>query len=302
MQMTRRDWLLMTVLSILWGGAFFFAAIAVKEIPPLTLVFFRVLLAAIILFIVLRATHVPLPRSAPIYGAFLVMGLLNNVVPFSLLFWAQTSISSGLASILNATTPIFSIIIAHFVLADERMSSAKVFGILLGVAGVAVLVGSNIAGGFEASTLGLIACLGAAMSYGIASVFGRRFKQMGVGVTTIAFGQLAGSSTIMLPIVFLVDQPWTLAPPSTPAILSVLLLATLSTALAYLIFFRLMASAGAVNVVLVTLLIPVSAIILGAAFLGERLEGQHFAGMALIAVGLIAIDGRLFRRHPSRKP
>jgi len=301
MTMTARHWILLITLSVLWGGAFFFAAIAVEQLPPLTVVLSRVSIAALVLWIYLRFRKATLPGDLRTIGCFLVMGLLNNLIPFSLLFWAQTTISSGLASILNATTPIFSILISHLVLSDEKAAMHKMLGVLLGLIGVAILIGNSALSGETTATLGIIACLGAALSYGVASVYGRRFRSMGVTPDTGAFGQLAATSVMILPIALIVDHPWTLPPPSSGVIISVLCLATFSTALAYLIFFRLLASTGAVNTALVTLLIPVSAIILGATFLGEQLAFRHYVGMALILSGLIAVDGRMIGRGVNRQ-
>lgn len=297
MHMTTRHWALLIILSILWGGAFFFAAIAVKELPPLTLVFCRVFIAALSLYIFLKISGQKLPSDAKIWAAFLVMGLLNNIIPFSLLFWAQTTISSGLASILNATTPIFSILVAHFVLADERITFNKFIGVLLGFIGVAVLLGGAALTSSNLAIMSIVACLAAALSYGFAGVFGRRFKRLGIKPSVSAFGQLTGSSVLMLPLIIVFDQPWTLSLPSQTALLSVLTLAIVSTAIAYLIFFNLLASVGAVNVMLVTLLVPVSAIILGSLFLDEQLETRHYLGMSLILLGLIAVDGRLLPKR-----
>ena len=296
MQITMRDWLMLAALSILWGGAFFFVAVAVQEIPPLTLVLARVGIACLTLFIYLKANRMTVPVDAKVMLAFLTMGFFNNLIPFSLLFWAQTSISSGLASILNATTPIFSILVAHFVLADERMSVNKIIGVLLGFSGVAILLGGNALNGVDTATFGILACLGAALSYGIASVYGRRFRAMGMAPGVGAFGQLAATTVMMIPIVVLIDQPWTLPLPSIAAIGATVALAVASTALAYLLYFRLLANTGAVNSALVTLLIPPSAILLGTIFLHEVLEPQHLLGMTLILIGLISVDGRLLAK------
>ena len=296
MRMTSGNWLLLLVLSVLWGGSFFFAAVAVKELPPFTVVILRTGLAALTLALVLKVQHVPWPIATGTLAAFAVLGLLNNVIPYSLLFWAQTKIPSGLASILNATTPIFSILVAHLALSDERMSINKAIGIGFGFAGVVVLLGADVLTGTNIATLGMIACLGAAFSYGLAGVYGRRFAAMRLSVTQVAFGQLVATTIMMIPIIAIFDAPWTLPIPSTRAILSVLALAVASTALAYIVFFKLLSSAGAVNTALVTLLVPVSAILLGSLILGEALLFRHYAGMALIAAGLIAINGRVFDR------
>lgn len=296
MQMTSRHWFLLITLSILWGGAFFFAAVAVKQVPPLTLVFYRVALAALTLFIYLKLRSEKLPTGYPIWSAFFIMGLLNNIIPFSLLFWAQTLIPSGLASIINATTPVFAILVAHFTLTDEKLTLNKTLGVVMGFMGVAVLMGMDEMAGENIAILGIFACLGAALSYGFASVFGRRFKSMGISPSIGAFGQLLGSSIIMLPIILIFEQPWNLPLPNAATVFAILTLAVVSTALAYLIYFRLLATVGAVNASSVTLLVPVSAIILGALFLDEQLKLQHYVGMLLILLGLIAIDGRIFKR------
>ncbi len=296
MRMTTRDWLLLWVLSVLWGGAFFFAAVAVKEVPPLTLVLCRVAIAALVLFVFIKIKGERFPLGWPFLSIFLAMGFFNNLIPFSLLFWAQTTIPSGLASILNATTPIFSIIVAHFLLSDEKMAVNKIAGVMLGFAGVAILFGGDALSGVSVTTFGILACLGAALSYGFATVFGRRFRTLGVTPSIGALGQLSATTIMMIPIVIFFDQPWTLTMPSTEAVGAIVSLAVASTAVAYLIYFRILESAGAVNAALVTLIIPLTAILLGTVFLDEKLAAQHYLGMALILAGLIAIDGRLVDR------
>lgn len=295
MKLTLGSWALLVSLSVLWGGAFFFVAVAVVELPPLTIVLSRVAIAALCLVLVIPLTGERFPLSPGLVAAFLVMGLLNNVLPFSLLFWAQTSIPSGLASILNATTPIFTMVIAHLALEDEPLSRNKALGILFGFLGVAVLLGGDLLEGADIGTVGIVACLGAAFSYGLAGTYGRRFGKLGVPPMIVAAGQLTASTAIMAPFVLVIDRPWAIPRPGAEVVLAVLLLAVISTALAYIVFFRLLAIAGAVNVALVTLLIPVSAILLGSLVLSERLETHHFMGMALIAASLLAIDGRLVR-------
>ncbi len=291
-RMSPTAWSLLALLSLLWGGSFFFAKITVAVLPPLTVVLVRVALAAAALGLVLRLRGTPLPRSAALWRAFAGMGVLNNLVPFALIFWGETVLSGGLASILNATTPVFSLLVAHVLTADDRLSAAKVAGIAVGLAGVAVLVGAEVLAGASKAVLPILACLGAALSYGFANVFGRRFRRMGIEPVVGAFGQVTATSVMMLPVALLADAPWQLAVPG-PAVWAALAgLALLSTALAYIIFFRLLASAGATNTSLVTLLIPVSAVLLGILFLGERLSTAQAGGMALIGLGLVVIDGR----------
>jgi drug/metabolite transporter (DMT)-like permease len=286
-----RVWIWLLSLSILWGGSFFFAKVAVGELRPLTVVVGRVGLAAIALNIVLAATGHSLFRRGTPWPTFISMGLLNNLIPFSLLFWAQLHLASGVASILNATTPLFTLVVAHLLTADEKMSATKVAALLLGLGGVAVLVGPSAMSHLDASLWDQLACLGAAFSYALAGVYGRRFQQMGIAPMEAAAGQVTASAVLILPIMLAIDQPWALpASPSLAVWGAMAGLALLSTALAYVLYFRILAAAGATNLLLVTFLIPVTAILLGAAFLGERLGLRHFAGMAMIGAGLALID------------
>ncbi|AYD01303.1 DMT family transporter [Neorhizobium sp. NCHU2750] len=289
------DWGLLLVLSVLWGGSFFFSKFALAELPPFVIVFARVAIAAIALFAYLRATRQPIPADRTTWAAFFGMGLLNNLIPFSLLFWGQTQIASGLASILNATTPVFSIMVAHCLTADERLTANKIAGVALGFAGVAVLMAGNALSSQSVPALAMLACLTAALSYGFAGVFGRRFRRMGIAPAIGAFGQTAATTVMTIPLVLVFDAPWTLHMPGGATIAAVLALGLFSTALAYIIFFHILAVGGAINSSLVTLLVPVSAIVLGSLFLGERLAINHLVGMALISLGLLSIDGRLLR-------
>ncbi len=292
--MSLRVWIWLLSLSVLWGGSFFFAKVATGELQPLSVVFGRVALAAFALNIVLIATRRSLFRRTTPWAAYFAMGLLNNLVPFSLIFWGQTHIAVGLASILNATTPLFTVVVAHFLTSDERLTSAKIAALLAGLAGVVLLVGPDMLVQSGASLWGELACLAAALSYAFAGIYGRRFRSMGVGPMDAATGQVTASTLLILPIMLIVDRPWTLpAFPSLPVWAALAALALLSTALAYVLYFRILAAAGATNLLLVTFLIPPMAILLGTALLGERLASRHFAGMALIGVGLAVIDGRL---------
>ncbi len=287
------EWTLLLILSVLWGGSFFFVGVAVKALPPFTLVVLRVGLAAVALNLIMRAMGLRMPREGRIWRAFFGMGLLNNVIPFCLIVWGQTHIASGLASIFNATTPLFTVIVAHFLTKDEKFSGGRLGGILVGFAGVAVIIGLDSLHSLGTNTLAQFAVLGAALSYAFAGVFGRRFGRMGVAPMVTATGQVTASTILLAPLALVVDKPWTLAMPDLPVWLAVIGLALVSTALAYIIYFRILATAGATNLLLVTFLIPVSAIILGALFLGEQLALKDFAGMGLICLGLAAIDGRM---------
>tara|TARA_R110002073_G_scaffold1471_19_gene10276 strand:- start:18025 stop:18924 length:900 start_codon:yes stop_codon:yes gene_type:complete len=290
--MSGSDWLRLLALSLLWGGSFFFVQVAVPVLPALTIVVIRVGLAAVVLALVLPVLRVRFPSGVRVWAALAVMGLMNNVIPFTLFVMAQGQITSGLASILNATTPLWGVIVAHVATRDERLTLAKGVGVLVGFAGVAVMMG----GAFGEGTIWAQAAgLGAALSYALAGVWGRRFRTYGLAPLSTALGQVAMATVMLVPIVALVDQPWTLALPDWPVIAALIGLATLSTALAYALYFGLIASAGAVNAFLVTFLVPVSAIGLGVLILGEALLPRQVAGMALIALGLAAIDGRAGR-------
>lgn len=299
-RMTSTEWVLLALLSLLWGGSFFFAKVAVGALPPLVVVFARVAIAALALAAYLRWRRTPMPRGSAVWRAFFGMGLLNNLIPFALLFWGQTVLSSALASVLNATTPLFSLVVAHLLTRDEKLAGHKVVGIGLGIAGVAVLVGVETVTQANPALLPILACLGAALSYGFASVFGRRFKQRGIEPVVGAFGQTMATSMMALPLVLVFTSPWQGPVPNMPVWAALAGLGLLSTALSYVLFFRLLATAGAINTSLVTLLIPVSAILLGSVFLGERLTGSQIGGMVLIGAGLLAIDGRVLLRRQAR--
>lgn len=286
---------MLLALSTVWGGSFFFNEIAVKDLPVFTVVVSRVALAAIILLIIMRLRGERLPQDRRVWTAFFAMGLLNNAIPFSLIVWGQQYIASGVASILNASTPLFTVILAHFLTSDERMTRGRFAGILIGFAGVAVMIGLDAIGELGVGILAQLLCLGGAISYAFAGIYGRRFRAMGITPMGTATGQVIASSLIMMPLVMVVDRPWTLPPPSLTAIGALIGVAAISTALAYVLYFRILATAGATNLLLVTFLIPVSAILLGIAFLGEILLPRHIAGMALIGCGLAAIDGRLWQ-------
>lgn len=287
--MDARSWALLVLLSLLWGGAFFFAGVAVREVPPMTVVFFRVLIAALALLPLFFAAGLALPRTPSAWTPFLMMGLLNNVLPFGFLFAGQTYVSVGLAAIINALTPLFTVLVmAGF--KEERLTAYRVIGVLLGVIGVAVLRGIDGAAS-GAQTIGIGLCMAGALSYGFAGLWGRRHLS-GIAPLKSATCQLMGSTLIMGLIVAVYDQPWTLDAPSIGTIGAIVALALFGTALAYIVFFEILVRAGASNVMLVTLLIPVSAMLLGHAFLNEAIRTQDILGALIIGAGLLFIDGR----------
>jgi drug/metabolite transporter (DMT)-like permease len=293
--MTSLEWGMLLVLALFWGGSFFFVGVAIKELPPLTIVALRVSLAALILWAVTRLMGIALPSGRRALSALFVMGLVNNVIPFGLIAFGQTQLASGLAAILNATTPLFTVLLAHFLSQDERLTGLRLVGALCGLLGVAGMIGPQLILGSGGGGLAQLAILGAAISYAFASLFGRRFRQWGIDPIATATGQVTASSLVLIPLALFFDRPWTLAMPSAATFLAIAAIASFSTALAYVLYFRILAGAGATNVVLVTLLAPVSSILLGAIFLHEHLEVRHFAGLALIALGLAFIDGRPIR-------
>ena len=294
--MSGADWLRLILLSVLWGGSFFFVGVAVPMLPPFTIVLARVGLAALVLAAALPLMGQPYPRGWRLWAGLGVMGLLNNAVPFTLYVLAQGQISSGLASILNATTPLWGVVVAHLATRDERLSPRKALGVVAGFLGVAVMMGGGLMGG--AGTIwAQLACLGAALSYALAGVWARRFRRYGLPPLSLALGQLLWATAIIAPLAALTEAPWTLPFPGWGVVAALAGLAVLSTSFAYGLYFGLIASAGAVNAFLVTFLVPVSAIALGIAFLGEALLARHVAGMVLIGAGLVVIDGRLLGRR-----
>lgn len=298
--MNLREWAMLLALAAVWGGSFFFNGIAVQELPVFTVVGFRVTLAALILLAILRLRGERMPRGRQVWAAFLGMGLLNNAIPFSMIVWGQQHIASGVASILNASTPLFTVIFAHVLTRDERMTTGRLAGVAIGFAGVAVMIGPAALRDLGVQVAAQLACLAGAVSYAFAGIYGRRFRAMGISPISTATGQVMASGMILLPLVLLVDRPWTLAAPGPAAILALIGVAAISTALAYVLYFRILATAGATNLLLVTFLIPVSAILLGTLFLDETLLPRHLAGMALIGAGLVTLDGRLWARAMPR--
>ena len=293
LRMGPAEWLMLAALSVLWGGSFFFVAVAVRDLPPFVIVTLRVGLAAVALNMALLVMGVRLPVGMRWWLAFLGMGLLNNVIPFTLIVWGQTHIASGLASILNATTPFFTIAVAHFLTPDEKLTPARLGGIIVAFCGVAIIIGPDALSGWRSDLLAQLAVLAATISYAFAGVFGRRFRAMGATPLITAAGQLTASTAFLIPLTLFVERPWSLPPPGWETAAAVAGLALLSTALAYILYFRILAAAGAGNLLLVTLLIPATAILLGAAVLREPLLYYHFMGAAVLAAGLAVVDGRL---------
>lgn len=301
-RMNAQTWGLLALLGMIWGGSFFFARVAVGHVPPATLVLLRVGIAALALHVYVAGRFGIYETLRTRWREFLLLGLINNAVPHMLIFLGQTQIGAGLASILNATTPIFTVLIANQLTADEKLSSEKIAGCLIGLIGTAVLIGPRALAPFTGDSgpplWAVLLPVLAAVSYGFAATYGKRFR--GTAPPVIAAGQMTASTLLMLPVSFVLDTPWQLPLPPLSAILAVLALALISTAYGYILFFRIMAAAGATNTSLVTLLVPPSAIIAGMLFLGETLTPLGILGMALVLFGLVVLDGRAIARLRGR--
>jgi drug/metabolite transporter (DMT)-like permease len=302
-QMNGRDWAILGGLALIWGGAFFLIGVAVRHVPPFTYVLLRLSIAAAAMWAMLwwRGESLKLPPAA--WRAILLLALLNNALPFTLFGWAQTHIASGLASILNATTPIWGVIVAQLFTADERITPRKLAGVLIGFGGVALMIGPGLIGSFGGSgVLAELACVSAALAYALAGVWARRFRAMGVSPFSVTTGQLTAGAVMMLPVALIGDHPWSMALPPLRAWVAIAALAIFCTAFGYVLYFRLIDRAGATNALLVTLLVPPTAIVLGVLFLGEVIAPHDFAGLGLIALGLAAIDGRILNWLRRRQP
>ena len=286
------EWALLVSLSVIWGGSFFFFAIAVKALPVFTIVWLRVAIATSALWAMALLSGIALPRDPGVWRNFLIMGLLNNAIPFSLIIYGQTQIASGLAAVLNGATPFFTVLVANAFTSDEKLSASKLGGAIMGLAGVGAMIGIDAVATLGVAFWAQAAVVAASVSYAFGTVFGRRFA--GQPPLLTAAGQTGGSTLIMLPVMLAVDQPWSVANPGAGVWLSILALALVCTSLAYVMYFEILKRSGAINITLATFLVPVSAIMLGIAFLGESLKPQHILGMAAISLGLALIDGRLF--------
>ncbi len=293
------EWILLVILSVLWGGSFFLIEIAIKDYPPFTVVLGRVGIAAIVMTLWVYITGERMPNSFRVWCKFIILGAVRSFIPFCLIVWAEIQIDSNLASILNATTPIFTMILAHFFTRDEHITQTRAIGVLIGFGGVIIIIGPDALQGLSLKGLGQIAILGAAFSYGLSHVYGRRFANMPASVT--AAGMLIGATILSLPPALIIEKPWNLSPGIISS-LAVLGLAFLSTALGYLIYYRILKVSGANNASLVTFFIPVSAIILGVSVLNEQIRWNSIAGLTLILLGLAIIGNRFnYFFHGNRK-
>ena len=300
LQMTRRHWTILIVLAAIWGSAFLFIHVAVRAWPPLTYVALRMLVAAVALALYMLVRREPLGLPRQLIAPLSLIAILNNLLPFALFGWAQTQIASSLAAILNATSPMWAALIAHAATRDEPLTPLRLLGISIGIGGVAVMLSDQLMGGQLGSLPAELACLVAAASYAVAGVYARRFRRLSVEPMRVAYGQLLTGALIMVPVALVVDGSAVLQAPSPKAIGAILGLGVLCSSFAYILYFRLIAEAGATNAFLVTILVPPFAILIGWAVLGETLGIAELAGLGLIALGLAAIDGRWFQRRAPR--
>lgn len=292
------DWGLLVALSVIWGGSFFFNKVALGGLPPLLVVWGRVGVGCLCLLAVVGASSLSFGEHLGRWREFLVMGVLNTFLPFSLIVWGQQHISSGLAAVINATTPAFTILLAHFLTRDEHASAGKFAGAAIGLGGVAVLIGADALAGFGSHILGQAAVMGAALSYAYSAIYGRRMR--GLPPLIAAAGQLTASFLVMTPVVLALCRPWELPLPGPEVLGAVAGLGLVCSALGYIIYFRLLGTTGATNVQLVTLFIPFSASTLGVTILGEPFTWRLVAGMGVVSLAVALIDGRLAARLGAR--
>ncbi|MEM1342581.1 MAG: DMT family transporter [Pseudomonadota bacterium] len=293
-ELTTRAWADLILLGLIWGASFLAIKLALGELPVVTLVAHRVFWAAALLWALALWRGWSMPRGARIWGAFLVMGTLNNIVPFLLMAWGQQFIETGLTAIFNSATAIWGVLVAALFFADERLSARRVTGVALAFGGVVLALGAEALRGFDLRSLAQLAVLAGTLSYAFASAWARsRLSHLPPQVA--ATGMLTAASALMLPLALIIDGL-----PQVPSLAityaAIAYYALPGTALAYLLYYRIVAQAGSGNAMLVTLIIPPVSIILGAVTLGERLAPTAIGGFVLIAAGLVVLDGRIPRR------
>lgn len=289
--MSGANWGRLFMLALLWGLSFPLIKVVVRDLPAISTLFGRVLLATLALGAAMALTRTALPRGRAAWFAFFAMGLLGNVVPWTLQAWGQKQLPVGLASILNAATPAFSVVVMH-VFTEDKATAGRALGVLLGFAGVAALIGPALLFGAHEALGAEFAFVVACVFYAFSGLVGRRFGRLGLSPLQTAFGLMAATTLMAVPVWLAVDRPWSLPALGLQPIAALATLAVVSTALAYILFFRILVEAGPTNVMLVTLLVPVTATMIAVMFMGETIMPRHLAGMALIGLGLVAIDGR----------
>lgn len=300
--MTMILWVLLITLAAIWGGAFVFNSMALQSFGTFTVVALRLLIGGILLNAILLFSGRRYPRSWKLAVNFLILGLLNNALPFSLIVWGQTRIAAGTASIVNASTPLFTIILAHFFTQDEKLKTNRLIGVFIGIFGVVVLFGFDVFKGSGTDLLPRVAVLCAASSYAVAGIFSKQFSREGIDPLMIASGQLIASTLITLPLALIVDQPWNNPNPALDSIIGIIGLGVLSSAVAYIIYFYIVEKAGAGNALLVTMIVPFFALFLGNILLNESIEIRDLIALGILIFGLLVIDGRVLRIFGRKEP
>jgi drug/metabolite transporter (DMT)-like permease len=278
---------MLVLLGMIWGSSFMFIKVALPTVPPFTIVFIRTALAGAVLYAVVRKRGLRMPPPGAIWSSFLLMGLLNGAVPYSLINWGEVHIEAGLGAIFNSLMPLFTVIFAHFATWDEKFSRKKLGGIFLGLTGVTLLMGPSALKGLGSHVLGQLSVAGAAASYAVAAIYGKRLGRDAPLV--LATGQMAGGALLIAPFMIVVDRPWTLSP-DMAAVFCLVLLAITNTALAYVLYYRLLSKVGATRLSLVTYIIPFSGVFWGWVILGEKLGWTAFAALGLILASVAAVS------------
>lgn len=297
--LSTRGWIDLLTIALFWGGSFVAIRMALDSTGPHWVVAWRCLGAFAILFVFIHLRGLRLPLDARAWAWFLALGVFNNAIPFTLITWAEVTVPSGLASIINASTAIFGVVIAAMVFADERLTPRRLAGVVVGFSGVVIVIGPSLLGDLDLTSLAQLALVGAALSYAVSGPIGRRVGR-GLSAPVVATGMLACSALMTTVIALLTEGPP--AMPTATGIGAMAYLAAPSTALAYLIFYRLLSSAGAGNASLVTLMVAPIAVLLGALILKEVLPLRAFAGFAAIGLGLLILDGRILSRIARTRP
>jgi drug/metabolite transporter (DMT)-like permease len=296
--MSLKNFLTLLILSLIWGASFLFIKVAVATIPPFSVAFGRTALAAVLLYLVLRSRGLRMPGWGSVWGTFLLMGLFNGAVPYTLITWAEIHIDSGLAAIVNALMPLFTVLLAHLFTGDERLSWMKIVGIFLGFLGVVALIGPAALKGLGKDVIAQLAVMAAAWCYAVAIIYGRRLK--GITPLVSATGQLFCAAFLTLPMVLVFDAPWALSP-SFISVAALTCLSLLGTALAYLLYYYLLQRIGSTNLSLVTYLLPITGVFWGALLLGERLHWSAFLALGMILAGIAGVNNRLPKFSLARK-
>ena len=291
--MSLAQWSQLILVAAVWGTSFFLIEIALREIGPFTLVFYRLALAAVFSVLVLLVTRTRLPLDGSTWWRFFMLGAFNTAIPFSLIASGQVYINGSLASILNATVPVFTVVMAHYLTQDEKMTRLRLAGVIIALVGVCILVGPDAFAGESSSLIGQVAVLGGAMSYAYAGIYARRFDQ--IPIVQAMTGTLIAACILVCPLAFIFEYPLVTSI-SIATIAAIGFMAILATALAYVIYFHVIRSAGATNTLLVVFLVPVTAILLGVIFLNESLNARIVCAVLVVFSGLVVVDGRLVRR------